>query len=104
MEAIGSCPPRSCPGPPPVHKESELQEIIRCNPLVQIRGGTEDKGRTCPKSGASLSLETGSPGPVPPILDKQAERGRFAICDDSRFRWVMLSLKDSFVRVGTQAP
>ena len=38
LEAIGGCPTHSCPGPPPVHKESELQEIIRCSPSVQKRG------------------------------------------------------------------
>ena len=34
------------------------------------RGGTEDKGRTCPKSGASASREPASPTPVPPLLAK----------------------------------
>ena len=62
-------------------------------------------GRTCPKSEASLSLEPGSPRPMPCPHDKlsQPKEGGFQ-CVMPLDAGAMLTPKDSFVRVGSQAP
>lgn len=72
-------------------------------PFGTDKRGAEDKGELVQKSGPSLSWKLDLPGQCHLFWINKLE-GRFAICDDTRFRWVTLSAPGQLCEGGGSGP